>query len=374
MENCPICKKELKHGALRQHLLKEHQTNDIDLIVYLSKENKSMKWARELPENVLRAFLIKSKEYNGLSKIYASQFCASYRHIAYVRNFDIEKDIALFFEKILPWKLVHRFACNNKELCKLECPDSEEQEQKVYQHFMLEKNPYYKHDSRLSPWSKDFNGYKGMTEEEKKAAVRKANKADTKEYKLRLEYWEKRYPDKEEAYRKWKEECNRHVFNLKRCIERHGIEEGTRIFNERNRKWLNTLNSKPIEEIQRINKSKITKLGSKSTIESKLMLNLISEEFRNIYIKPAKVIVDCLYEGKIIEFYGDYWHCNPKIWKEDTYNKTLHKTAKEKWEYDKQRIKKIEDLGYTVKIVWESDFIDNEEKVIQECKEFLGVK
>lgn len=372
MKICPICGKEFALNWLKDHLIKEHKANDIDLIVHLSKVNSSLKWAKELPEDILRTFLIKNKEYNGLSKIYASQFSASYKHISYVRNFDIEKDISLFFEKILPWKLAHPCVVNHKELCKLECPDNKEQEQKVYQHFMLEKNPYYKHDGSMSPWSKNFSGYKGMSEEEKKAAVRKANKADTREYKLRLEYWEKRYSDKKEAYEKWKEECNRHVFNLNRCIERYGIEEGTKIFNERNRKWLNTLNSKPIEEIQRINKTKITKLGNKSTTEAKLILSLVNEEYRNIYIKQAKATVDCLYNGKIIEFYGDYWHCNPKIWKEDSYNRTLHKTAKEKWESDKQRIKRIEDIGYKVKIVWESDFINNEEKVIQECKEFLG--
>lgn len=41
--------------------------------------------------------------------------------------------------------------------------------------------------------------------------------------------------------------------------------------------------------------------------------------------------------GVVIEYFGDYWHCNPAIYGKDFYNKSIKKTAAEKWEADKIR-------------------------------------
>lgn len=62
----------------------------------------------------------------------------------------------------------------------------------------------------------------------------------------------------------------------------------------------------------------------------------------------------------IIEFYGDFWHCNPNKYNSEDYNRCLHKTAKEKWELDIIRENKIKEAGYNLKIVWESDFKKND--------------
>ena len=60
----------------------------------------------------------------------------------------------------------------------------------------------------------------------------------------------------------------------------------------------------------------------------------------------------------IIEVYGDYWHCNPKLFKEDFYHPQLKQTAAEKWAADDQRKQYLESLGYTVTVVWESDLAE----------------
>ncbi len=57
----------------------------------------------------------------------------------------------------------------------------------------------------------------------------------------------------------------------------------------------------------------------------------------------------------IIEVYGDYWHCNPKLFEEDFYHPQLKKTAKEKWQSDLVRQQYFESLGYTVEIIWEDE-------------------
>lgn len=57
----------------------------------------------------------------------------------------------------------------------------------------------------------------------------------------------------------------------------------------------------------------------------------------------------------IIEVYGDYWHCNPRLFAEDFYHPQLKKTAKEKWRLDSKRQEYLESLGYNITIVWESE-------------------
>lgn len=61
---------------------------------------------------------------------------------------------------------------------------------------------------------------------------------------------------------------------------------------------------------------------------------------------------------RIVEVYGDYWHCNPKhprYGDPDFVHPELGMTSKEKWEKDAKRISYFQELGYEVNIVWESD-------------------
>jgi len=67
----------------------------------------------------------------------------------------------------------------------------------------------------------------------------------------------------------------------------------------------------------------------------------------------------------IIEFFGDFWHCNPNQYNEnDDFNFGLK--VKDVWAHDKERINKFIDLGYKVVIVWESDYLNNKKDII--CK------
>jgi hypothetical protein len=75
---------------------------------------------------------------------------------------------------------------------------------------------------------------------------------------------------------------------------------------------------------------------------------------------------------KIIEFNGDYWHANPKIYESSWIHPVTKKTAHEIWCSDSDKIDFARKKGYSVMIVWESDFINSPDKVIQQCLEFLN--
>jgi len=76
-----------------------------------------------------------------------------------------------------------------------------------------------------------------------------------------------------------------------------------------------------------------------------------------VYLCDVKKSVDIFIPSikKIIECYGDYWHCNPLKYKSNFYNKSVHLPAKEIWDRDKKRIDFLVKNGYDVEIFWENN-------------------
>jgi very-short-patch-repair endonuclease len=70
----------------------------------------------------------------------------------------------------------------------------------------------------------------------------------------------------------------------------------------------------------------------------------------------------------VIEYNGDYWHCNPETWKENDYNTAIKMYAKDKWRNDLNRRKVLNSLGYYVIVVWESDWKSDKDKCINYIK------
>jgi G:T-mismatch repair DNA endonuclease (very short patch repair protein) len=115
-----------------------------------------------------------------------------------------------------------------------------------------------------------------------------------------------------------------------------------------------------------------------SVIEKKLFeqLKQINESFEEkatLKINKKWFFPDIIDKERklIIEYFGDYFHCNPKIYKEDYYNEKVNKTAKEIWEADKIRIEKFQNIGYTVIVVWADDFKENPTIIINQIKSHL---
>jgi hypothetical protein len=61
----------------------------------------------------------------------------------------------------------------------------------------------------------------------------------------------------------------------------------------------------------------------------------------------------------IIEYNGDYWHCNPIKYTEDYFHQVKGMTARELWDYDNKKIDLIKSEGYNLEVVWENDLKQN---------------
>lgn len=210
----------------------------------------------------------------------------------------------------------------------------------------------------------------------------------------------------EEGTKKFEEYCERQAYagcKLDYFVEKYGKEKGLRVYKELNRKKVTHQNkeyfikkygeeeglkryahkfeflkpqySKVSQELFEILDDRSFQLREGSYYGSKNREPLFMDEECEF-----KYYVDFMYDKKIIEFYGDFWHCNPKLFEPDDEIKRFRDgdyvklTAQDIWLEDKKRIENIENMGYTVLVVWENDFRDDYEAIIEKCLEFLDVE
>lgn len=75
---------------------------------------------------------------------------------------------------------------------------------------------------------------------------------------------------------------------------------------------------------------------------------------------------------KIIEVNGTYWHADPRVYSEDNNLMFKSQTAAEIRKRDVMKNKYASKFGYEVMVVWEIDWHDNKEDLIQKILKFLG--
>lgn len=178
---------------------------------------------------------------------------------------------------------------------------------------------------------------------------------------------------------------NQSTFTKEKCIEKLGEVEGLKRWQERQDTWQKTMNDKPIEEIERINRAKMGK-KSFSKISQTLFWwidELLNEKYKKIYFAEKKNEQNTFENNefmvrttnntnrfldfyipkikKCIEFDGDYWHDINTVGNV---------------ERDKIREEEIIDTIKDIQIlhIKEKDYNDDPEKVINQCLEFLDAK
>ena len=104
--------------------------------------------------------------------------------------------------------------------------------------------------------------------------------------------------------------------------------------------------------LTRLEKREVSKREKEIVGELKLLGYKTIHSYR-VDSKICDVFIPSL--NLIIEYFGDYWHCNPKKYEPDYFNKKKNKFAWELWDYDKKKIDLIKSYGYNLEVVWEGD-------------------
>lgn len=266
----------------------------------------------------------------------------------------------------------------------------------------LKDNPnYYKEKSHNSPlfWMKRGHTLCESIQKSKEVvenmqSVSHKNRKENPDkyshtYNTKVEYYLDKGLPEEQATEVLK---NRQTtFSKEICIEKYGEKKGIEVWKDRQSKWLETMDSKSIEEKININRKKLFNKSGYSKISVELfnsILNKMSDKYKertyyathnNEFIRYNKEIksyykLDFVNTElmKCIEFNGDFWHCNPKKYNENHVHKITNKPVNEIWEYDKIKEKFIkENMGFDLLIIWESEYRKDKKRTIQKCIDFL---
>lgn len=173
-----------------------------------------------------------------------------------------------------------------------------------------------------------------------------------------INFWIKKGYSEEEAMIKLKE---RQTTNgLPYYIKKYGEIEGHIKFNERIQKWLNSPNNKKMIEGR-----------------SKKSILLFQQLGKGFYGKDEKTVrgklkvhrVDFIFDNKIIEFFGDYWHGNPLFY--NSGSMIRKKKIEDVWKHDKEKIEDLCNAGYDILKIWESDYSKFPKETLNLCKDFI---
>lgn len=127
--------------------------------------------------------------------------------------------------------------------------------------------------------------------------------------------------------------------------------------------------------------------GDKFSKISKKLFDDVAENIEGVcYYGEYEKTIDCaggkrvlkpdfLYNNKIVEFYGDFWHANPL-----KYNSTdeikmpgrKEQKAIDIWSRDKERLNLLSSAGFEYFIVWESEYKDSPELTVTKILDFLN--
>jgi G:T-mismatch repair DNA endonuclease (very short patch repair protein) len=123
--------------------------------------------------------------------------------------------------------------------------------------------------------------------------------------------------------------------------------------------------SNKLKETRKLGKIK-SGITSKKEIEIVEFLKKIGLETIHSYkidTKICDVYIPSL--NLIIEYFGDYWHCNPNKYDSKYFNQKKNMYAEEIWDYDKRKVDLIVSYGYNLEVLWESDLKYNNDKIIK---------
>jgi len=205
--------------------------------------------------------------------------------------------------------------------------------------------------------------------------IRKKMITNPELFSNKIEYWLNKGYTLEESKKHLKERQT--TFTLEKCIKKHGKIKGKKIYDNRQKEWVKKVFNKDTciasgrsMICEKFIKNLINKINDNKVTDCFLHGKNEKFVYDNKFKRPNKF--DLCYDKKIIEFNGDFWHSNPKLFEPDEIHRVKKITSKEVWEIDKRKIESATEHGYKVLVIWESEYCSEPFKSIEKCIKFLN--
>lgn len=174
-----------------------------------------------------------------------------------------------------------------------------------------EKNVWYNHGGKLSPFSKDFVSYKDLPEEERikkaKETILKATDIPDEKRNAKIEFYLAKGLSQEDAAQALKERQT--TFSLEKCIQRYGEAEGLKVWQERQEKWHKNYKKSNYSKISQVLFQEFVEAYPDCVFAERYEVGKNAEHvFRTKSGSVYKLDFWVPSSKKIIEFDGDYWH------------------------------------------------------------------
>jgi very-short-patch-repair endonuclease len=299
------------------------------------------------------------------------------------------------------YKHVHNVHSMSVENYKLQFPghrlESDEYLEYLSESRKGENNPMFGNgSSEMSPFAIEFYIAKGHSKEDaiklrdefKQGVI---DSRDASSYTTNAEYYMKKYGVDIITARDMQRD-RQTTNSIENIAKREGIslDEAKLIRNDITEKWMISMSSKSDSEIDEINRKKLH-IGCRSKGSTKFFDWLVTElnisresvkygddelffPYTNVDGNRKHYFFDFTMGNNIIEYYGDLFHANPKIYTENDIPvkwRSEQKIAKDIWEYDKLKESTIREHGYNLLVIWESEVKENKYRVLERCREFL---
>jgi len=250
-------------------------------------------------------------------------------------------------------------------------------------------------DKRRSRNCIEFWLNKGLTKEEAEIKVKEVMKEIHEKTSLKIrsnpEKYASKFPNKIEYYLKrgYSEEYAvskiseiQATFSLKICIEKHGKEKGQIIWLDRQERWMKTIHKNGnlkggFSKISQVLFYEIIGLYENKKDISDVFFWTKNKEY-SLKNNTSIFLYDFvdLKKRKIIEYNGDQYHANPKIYTSDEmphpYHKTTNFSAAKIWEKDKIKLDLARKNGFDVLVIWDSEYRKNKQQTLEKCIQFIN--
>jgi len=216
---------------------------------------------------------------------------------------------------------------------------------------------------RRSPFCKEYWMEQGISEEEAKSYI--MQRSDN----MSLQYFISKFGETAGTL-KYNALCESRKINytLDGYINNHGDEAGRKLWSK---KFKNRHNSKKANNFFLELSNIFTGCKIYSACNENGEYGILDSNFNCYYFFDFVVPEYNL----CVEFYGDYWHCNPKKYNSEYLHKQTNLTAQEIWDRDKNKQQcMLNTRGYHTIVVWESDNMLESIKMIKEYIKNVATK